>query len=123
MSALLDIWHTIQGIVTHADWITLVIIAVVAIVGGFAIQGLNSILSATVLGLVGFVLLVFLRAVTLGKQDFTAYAHTGWHDVLGLQNVPSRGRRLDRQFVSALLPVGPEFRERPARMVQQQAGE
>jgi len=85
MSALLDIWHTIQGIMTHADWITLAIIAVVAIVGGFAIQGLNSILSATVLGLVGFVLLVFLRAVTLGKQDFTAYAHTGWHDVLGLQ--------------------------------------
>ena len=85
MSAVIDIWHTIQGIMTHADWITLAIIAVVAIVGGFAIQGLNSILSATVLGLVGFVLLVFLRAVTLGKQDFTAYAHTGWHDVLGLQ--------------------------------------
>ena len=85
MSALLDIWHTIQGIMTHADWITLVLIAVVAIAGGFAIQGLNSILGATVLGLVGFVLLVFVRAVTLGKQDFTAYAHTGWHDILGLQ--------------------------------------
>jgi hypothetical protein len=84
MSALLDIWHTIQGIVTHADWITLVIIAVVAIVGGFAIQSFNSILSATVLGLVGFVLLVFVRAVTLGKQDLTAYAHTGWHDILAL---------------------------------------
>jgi len=84
MSALLDIWHTIQGILTHADWITLAIIAVIAIAAGFAIQGLNSILSATVLGLVGFVLLVFVRAVTLGKQDFTAYAHTGWHDILAL---------------------------------------
>ena len=85
MTALLDIWHTIQGILTHADWITLVIIAVIALAGGFAIQGLNSILGATVLGLVGFVLLVYVRAVTLGKQDFTAYAHTGWHDILGLQ--------------------------------------
>jgi hypothetical protein len=85
MSALLDIWHTIQGILTHADWITLAIIAVVAIAAGFAIQGLNSILGATVLGLVGFVLLVFVRAVTLGKQDFTAYANTGWHDILGVQ--------------------------------------
>jgi hypothetical protein len=85
MSALLDIWHTIQGILTHADWITLAIIAVVAIAAGFAIQGLNSILGATVLGLVGFVLLVFVRAVTLGKQDFTAYANTGWHDIIGVQ--------------------------------------
>jgi hypothetical protein len=84
MTALLDIWHTIQGILTHADWITLVIIAVIALAGGFAIQGLNSILGATVLGLVGFVLLVYVRAVTLGKQDFTAYAHTGWHDILGV---------------------------------------
>ncbi|MGC9954016.1 MAG: hypothetical protein ABSD21_07040 [Rhizomicrobium sp.] len=87
MSALLDIWHTIQGIISHADWITLAIIAVVAIVAGFAIQSFNSILSATVLGLVGYVLLVFVRAVTLGKQDLTAYAHTGWHDVLGLQMI------------------------------------
>jgi hypothetical protein len=84
MSALLDIWHSAQGILIHADWITLAIIAVVAIVGGFAIQGLNSLLGATVLGLVGYVLLVFVRAVTLGKQDFTAYAHTGWHDILGV---------------------------------------
>jgi hypothetical protein len=85
MSAVIDIWHAIQGIITHADWITLALIAVVAIAGGVAIQSLNSVLSATVLGLIGFVLLVFLRAVTLGKQDFTAYAQTGWHDVLGLQ--------------------------------------
>lgn len=85
MSAFIDIWHTIQGIVTHADWITLAIIALVAIAGGFAIQSLNSILSATVLALAGFVGLVYLRAVTMGHQDFTAYAHTGWHDILGLQ--------------------------------------
>jgi hypothetical protein len=84
MSALLEIWHSIQGILTHADWITLAIIAVVALAGGFAIQGLNSILGATVLGLIGFVLLVFVRAVTLGKQDFSAYATTGWHDILGV---------------------------------------
>ena len=85
MSALLEIWHSIQGILTHADWITLALIALVVIIGGFAIQGLNSILGATVLGLIGFVLLVFVRAITIGKQDFTAYANTGWHDILGLQ--------------------------------------
>ena len=84
MSALLEIWHTIQGVMTHADWITLAMIAVVAIAAGFAIQGLNSILGATILGLVGFVLLVFVRAVTLGKQDFMVYAHTAWHHILAL---------------------------------------
>lgn len=85
MSALLEIWHSIQGILTHADWITLTIIAVIALAGGFAIQGLNSILGATVLAFIGFALLVFVRAVTLGKQDFSAYANTGWHDLLGVQ--------------------------------------
>ena len=84
MSALLTIWHAVQGIITGADWITLAIIAVVAIVGGFAIQGLNSILSATVMALIGYVLLLFVRAVTLGKQDFMAYAHTGWHAILNV---------------------------------------
>ncbi|HEY0282662.1 MAG TPA: hypothetical protein VGC27_08570, partial [Rhizomicrobium sp.] len=84
MSALFEIWHSIQGILTNADWITLALIALVAIIGGFAIQGINSILGATVLGLIGFVLLVFVRAVTIGKQDFTAYTSTGWHDVLNL---------------------------------------
>jgi len=84
MSALLDIWHTIQGIVTHADWITLAIIALIAILAGFAVQGYNSILSATVLGLIGYVLLLFLRAVTLGKHDVSAYAQSGWHDFLSV---------------------------------------
>ena len=87
MSALLEIWHSIQGILTHADWITLAIIALVAIIGGFAIQGLNSILGATVLGLIGYVLLVAVRAVTIGKQDFTAYTNTGWHDILGVSMI------------------------------------
>ncbi len=85
MSALMDIWHSIHLILTSADWITLALIAVCVLAAGFAIQGLNSIVSATVLALVGFAILVFARAVVMGGHAVAAYAHTSWQDFLGLQ--------------------------------------
>ncbi|MBU6298784.1 MAG: hypothetical protein KGJ79_02385 [Alphaproteobacteria bacterium] len=85
MSALMDIWNTIHAILTSADWITLALIAVCVLAAGFAIQGLNAIVSATVLALVGFAVLIFARAVTMGGHPAVAYANTVWHDFLGLQ--------------------------------------
>jgi len=84
MSALTDIWHTIQSIVTSADWITLVVAAIVVIGAAFAIDGLNALLGATVLSLVVFGLLDYVRAVTLGHQNATATATTDWHNFLAL---------------------------------------
>jgi len=84
MSALMEIWHAVQGIVTSADTITLVIGVVVLLAAGFMMQSFNAIVSATVLALVGFALVGFIRAVTMGGQNFSAYAHTDWHNFLAL---------------------------------------
>ncbi|MGA7713657.1 MAG: hypothetical protein WCA81_17295 [Rhizomicrobium sp.] len=84
MSALTDIWHAVHAIIFSADTITLVIGIVVVLAAGFMMETFNSIVSSTVLALIGFALLGFIRAVTLGKQDFTAYAHTDWHSFLAM---------------------------------------
>ncbi len=84
MSALTDIWHAIHAIVFSADTITLVLGVVVILAAGFMMESFNSIVSSTVLGLIGFALLGFIRAVTLGKQDFSTFANTDWHSFLAM---------------------------------------
>lgn len=84
MSALTEIWHAIHAIITSADPITLGIAIVVALAAGFVMEGFNSIITTTVAALVGFAALGYVRAVTLGKQEAVAYAHTDWHNFLGL---------------------------------------
>ncbi|MDE2182341.1 MAG: hypothetical protein KGJ78_04910 [Alphaproteobacteria bacterium] len=84
MSALMDIWHAIQGLLTSADYITLGLIVVIAIVAGVLIQGLNSVISATFWSLVAFAALGFARAITLGHQDAIAFAKADWHAFLGM---------------------------------------
>lgn len=84
MSALTDIWHAIHAIVFSADTIALVLGVIVVLAAGFMMESFNSIVSSTVLALVGFALLGFIRAVTLGKQDFTAYAQSDWHNFLAM---------------------------------------
>jgi hypothetical protein len=84
MSALMDIWHAIHAVIASGDYIALGIVVVVAIIAGFTIQGLTSVISATFWALVAFALLGFVRAVTLGHQEVTAFATTSWHNFLGL---------------------------------------
>jgi len=84
MSAITEIWHTIQSIVTAADWITLAIAAVVIIGAAFAVEGLDALLGATVVSLIAFGLLGYVRAITLGHQDASAQATAQWHSFLGL---------------------------------------
>ena len=78
MSALTQIWNEIHTIFTAADWITLVIGGVIIVAAGFVVTSLNSVISATFLSLIAFALLNFVRAITLGKHDVTAYVNTDW---------------------------------------------
>jgi hypothetical protein len=80
MSILWDIWNTIHGIVTSADWITLLIAAVVLLAAGFLMQGMEALLTTTLLAMLAFGLLGYVRAVTVGKQNAAAYATTDWHN-------------------------------------------
>jgi hypothetical protein len=87
MSALTDLWHSIHGIITTADWITLAIIAIVAIAAAFMTEGLASIISATFAALVIFAVAVFARAAIMGggKTDVATLAQNDWHGLMGWQ--------------------------------------
>src|SRR5215469_4368328 len=80
MSILWDVWNTIHGLVTSADWITLAIGVVVVLGAGFMMQGMESIASTTLVALLAFALLGYVRAVTLGKQPAAAFATADWHN-------------------------------------------
>ena len=78
MPFLMDIWHAIHDIVVSSDWKTLAIMAVVALGAGFVMQGFNSVVSTTVLALIAFALVEYAVAITLGKQNASAYATADW---------------------------------------------
>lgn len=82
MSALLDLWHSIQAIVTAGDWVSLAIMAVVALAAGLTMQNMGSIVSATVGALALFALAIFLRAAVVGGgKNLGALAQTDWHNL------------------------------------------
>lgn len=85
MTALTDVWHSILGIVTSPDHISLAILVVIALAAGFMMTSFNSIVTTTFVALLAFALAGYLKAVTLGGQNATAYAQTDWHNFLGLQ--------------------------------------
>ncbi|HVZ91257.1 MAG TPA: hypothetical protein VG843_06375 [Rhizomicrobium sp.] len=84
MSEIWDIWNAIHGIVTQADMITLAIGAVILLVAGFFMQGLDSIITTTVIAMAAFGLAGFLRAVTIGGQKASEYAVADWHNFTAL---------------------------------------
>jgi len=84
MSNLMEIWHSISAIVTTSDWLTLVIAAVVVIVAGILMESYNGIVTTTVLALIGFAILTYVRAVTLGGQNAMSFANTDWHSFLAI---------------------------------------
>lgn len=76
MSALMEVWHAIQAVVTSADYYTLGAAIIIIILAGFFTR---NVISATLLGLVAFVLLKALIALTIGGQhDIEAYATGDW---------------------------------------------
>jgi hypothetical protein len=84
MSELMNLWHSITGIVSSSDVVTLIIMAVVAIGAGFAMQGMGSLVTATFGALVLFGLANFVREAIKGKSAMTL-AQSDWHSLLAMQ--------------------------------------
>jgi hypothetical protein len=78
MFALTDIWNTIQHIVHSADAIQLGLMAVVALAAGFMMMDLGSVVTTTLIALVVYAALIFLRAVVLQHADFSATLTADW---------------------------------------------
>lgn len=79
MSALWDIWNTILHIIHSADTITLVIMAVAALGAGFVTMELSSVIPTTIVALIGFFILTFLRGVLLQHASAGPLWDAGWH--------------------------------------------
>ena len=84
MSFLLDIWHTVQGIVMSAGWINLVVMAVIAIGAGVLMQSMGSVVSTTLIALIAFSLVEYVLAIAINKQDASGAASADWNAFLGL---------------------------------------
>jgi len=82
MSIIWEIWGAIQGIVMAAvhDPITLGIAVIVLLAAGFFMQGMESLVSTTLVAMLAFGLLGYVRAVVLNKQPAATYATTDWHN-------------------------------------------
>ena len=78
MFALTDIWNTIQSIVHSADTIQLVLMAVVALGAGFMMMELGSVVSMTVVALIVYAILNFIRAIVLQHADITGLLTADW---------------------------------------------
>ncbi|HSC60635.1 MAG TPA: hypothetical protein VLC29_05350 [Rhizomicrobium sp.] len=78
MFALTDIWNTIQSIVHSADTIQLVLMAVVALGAGFMMMELGSVVSTTVVALIAYAILNFIRAIVLQHADITGLLTADW---------------------------------------------
>jgi hypothetical protein len=78
MPFLMDIWHAIHGILTTSDLITLGVMVVIALAAGFMMHSFSSVVTTTVIALVAFALVGYVRAVLLGGQNASAYAMTDW---------------------------------------------
>ena len=68
MSVVMDLWHSIVGIVTTSGWITLAIMLVIAIGAAFMIEGVGSLVTATVGALVVFGLATTIYAAATAKS-------------------------------------------------------
>ena len=91
MSALLDIVHSVTGIVTSGDYIALGIIVVIALALAFATENLGSLVTATVAGLALFAVALFIRGVAtahgkgaaeLAKTDWNSLQAVTFHTIL-----------------------------------------
>jgi hypothetical protein len=78
MFALTDIWNTILHIVHSADTIQLVLMAVVALGAGFMMMELGAVVTTTLIALVAYAVLTFIRAVALQHADASALLTADW---------------------------------------------
>jgi hypothetical protein len=78
MFALTDVWNTILHIVHSADTIQLVLMAVVALGAGFMMMELGSVATMTIVALIIYAVLNFLRAIVLQHADAGALLTADW---------------------------------------------
>ena len=80
MSVVMDLWHSIVGIITTSGWITLVIIAVIAIGAAFMIEGAGSLVSATVGALIvfGLATTIYSAATAKGGANWSGMPQADW---------------------------------------------
>jgi hypothetical protein len=78
MHFLMDIWNTIHTILTTSDLITLAVMALIALGAGFMMQSFGSIVTTTVFSLIAFALVGYVRAITMGGQNASAFATKDW---------------------------------------------
>ena len=79
MFVITDIWNAILHIVHSADVITLVLMAVAALVAGFVTTEMSAVVATTIVAMIGFFILTFLRAVLLQHADAGATWTADWH--------------------------------------------
>jgi cellobiose-specific phosphotransferase system component IIC len=85
MSALLDLWHSIMGIVTSGDYTSLAIMAAIAIAVGYMMENFGSIVTSTFVALVAFGLASYVVAVAkVGGKNAGTLAQTDWNSLLAL---------------------------------------
>jgi hypothetical protein len=86
MSALMEIWHTIQAVVTAADYYTLGAAILIIIIAGFLMEGVRSVVPVTLTALLAFVLAKFVLAMTVGgAHDIEALATADWKAFVDLK--------------------------------------
>jgi hypothetical protein len=79
MSALMDIWHTIHGVVSAADYYTLGAAILIIVISGFLMESLRSLVPVTLVALLAFALVKFVLALTVGNQpNVDVLATTDW---------------------------------------------
>lgn len=85
MSAVTDLWNAIHAIISSGDWVTLAILAVVAIAMAFFSDGLGALATSTLGALVLFALALFARgAIAAGGKDVGGLAQTDWHSLMAV---------------------------------------
>ena len=85
MSEVLDLFHSVVGIVTSGDWTSLAIMAAIALAVGYMMENFGSIVTSTFVALVAFALATYVVAVAkVGGKNAGSLASTDWHNLLGL---------------------------------------
>jgi hypothetical protein len=80
MSVVMDLWHSIVGIITTSGWITLAIMAVIAIGAAFMIEGAGSLVTATVGALIvfGLATTIYAAATAKGGANWSGMPQADW---------------------------------------------
>jgi hypothetical protein len=80
MSIIMDLWHAIIGIVTTSGAVPLVIMLVIAVAAAFMIEGIGSLVSATVGAVIvfGLATTIYAAATAKGGANWSGMPQADW---------------------------------------------